>query len=113
MSDLLLQTPRGTYDGKVTKYTDIIELYETYSVMEFAFIKASIATGAAMGTKKGVIGLLRCILPANVWKTHLLDPSGERLQIRDVSIHAIIQVITTKSAKPGSQDTHDALNKCQ
>ena len=113
MSDLLPQTPRGTYDGKMPKYMDFIELYETSSVTEFAFTKASIATGAAIGTKKGVIYLLQRILPATVWKTHLLDPSGERLQIRDVSIHAIIQVITTKSAKPGSQDTHDALNKCQ
>ena len=58
IGNLLLQTPRGTYDGKVPKYMDFIELYETSSVTEFAFTKASIATGAAIGTKKGVIGLL-------------------------------------------------------
>ena len=29
IGNLLLQTPRGTYDGKVPKYTDFIELYET------------------------------------------------------------------------------------
>ena len=82
MADLLLQTPRGTYDGKVPKYTDFIELYETSHAMEFALIQASIAAGAAMSTKKGVIDLLKSILPANVWKTHQHNPSGKHLQIR-------------------------------
>ena len=58
-----------------------------------------------MGTKKGVIDLLQRILQENVCKPHLLDRSGKRLQIRDVSVHAIIQVITNESVKPGYQDT--------
>ena len=86
-------------------------MYQTSSAIEFAFTQASIVSGAEMRTKKGVINLLRRILPENLWKTHLLDRIGERLQIRDVGVHAIIQAITTKSVKPNSQYTQDAIDK--
>ena len=81
--------------------------------MEFAFTQASITAGAAMVTKKGVIDLLQRTLPENLWKTHLLNRSGKRLQIRDVSVRAIIQAITTESIKTDSQYTQDALDKRQ
>ena len=48
-----------------------------------------------------------------MWKTHLLDRIGERLQIRDDGVHAIIQAITTNSVKPSSQYTQDAIDKLQ
>ena len=99
--------------AKFPKYMEFIELYKISSAMEFAFAQVSIATGAATGTKKGVIDLLRRILPENVWKTQLLDPKGKRIQIRDINVHAIIESITTKSVKTVSQDTQDALTKLQ
>ena len=74
MANLLLQTPRGTYDGKVPKYMDFIELYETSSDMDFSFTQAYIAAGEAMGTKRASSTFYNASSQRTCGKHTCLDP---------------------------------------
>ena len=60
-----------------------------------------------MGIKKGIVELVCHLLNSNIWKTHLVEYTGDNKTLKDVIIYNIIQSIKTKSTKPGYQDkTH-------
>ena len=60
---------------------------------KFAFDQASIKVGSQVGTTKGVVAVLRRVLPKSVVQPHLYL-YGDRMPLKDVNIYDIIQVTT-------------------
>ena len=65
-----------------------------------------------MGIKKGIVDLIRRLLPSNVWQTHLFKATGDNKYLKDFTIRYRIHSIQTESIKPGYQDTNMVLIKC-
>ena len=61
MVDILILTPQGAYDGKVSKAEDYINRYKDQSAgaIEFAYNTAMDAAGAEMGMKKDIVDLVQ------------------------------------------------------
>ena len=115
MADILLCNPHGAYDGNAPEAEEYIECYKDKSAraIEFTYNTDVAADGSGMVIKKGIIDLVRCILPSNVWNKNLFESTGDAKPLKDVTIHAIIQSIQTESIKPGYQYTNTGLLKRQ
>ena len=66
-----------------------------------------------MGILKSIVDIIWCLLPSNVWKTHLVKAAGDKKSLKDFTVHDIIQSIQTEYIKPGSQETITCLLKQQ
>ena len=75
---------------------------------KFASDQASLKVGSQVGTKKGVVAVLRRVLPKGVVQPHLYV-DGDHMPLKDVNVYDIIQAIQTAAVKPGSSETQSLL----
>ena len=67
---------------------------EAAGALEFAYNAAAAAVGVEFGIKKGIVDLIRRVLPRNVWQPHLTESDGENTTLKKVGIFNLIQAIT-------------------
>ena len=104
MTNILILSPQGAYDGKVNKSEEYIDRYSDKSTgaIEFAYNTATTAVSTEMDINRGIVDLIRRLLPNNVWQTHLLEATGGNKSLKDFTIYDIIQSIQTESINTGS-----------
>ena len=110
MSDLLVNNPKTNFNESLPVAKNFLDDKELKTAKEnkFAFDQASLKVGSQVGTKKGVVAVLRRVLPKSVVQPHLYV-DGDRMPLKDVNVYDIIQAIQTAAVKPGSSETQSLL----
>ena len=110
MADLLVNNPKTNFNESVTVAKTFLDDKELTTAEEnkFAFDQASLKIESQVGTKKGVVAVLRRVLPKSVVQPHLYV-DGERMPLKYVNVYDIIQAIQTAAVKPGSSETQILL----
>ena len=76
---------------------------------KFALDQASLKVGSQVGTKKGVVVVLRQVLPNSVVQPRLYV-DGDRMPLKDDNVYDIIQAIQTAAMNPVSSETQSLLD---
>ena len=100
MAELFVKNPQTNFNESVPVAKTFLDNKEltTSEVTKFAFDQASLKVGSQVDTKKGVVAVLRRILPKSVVQPHLYV-DGDLMPLKDGNCYDIIQSIQTAAVK--------------